>query len=164
MGIVAERGFGSLACAGLNGRAEFLGCEGGQRLPLAVERLPAEPHQDADGVDDREEVDQDRPRCPDCAHLMRFMLTSGIMRTTIDLDGPILRELKRLQKSEGKSLGRLVSDLLASALAHRKSARSRPASFAWVSRPMGARVDLRDKDAVQAILDSSSSERSSPSS
>lgn len=84
------------------------------------------------------------------------------MRTTIDLDGPILRELKHLQKSEGKSLGRLVSDLLASALAQRKTARSRPASFAWVSRPMGARVDLRDKDAVQAILDGASTGPSSP--
>ena len=35
------------------------------------------------------------------------------MRTTLDIDGPILRELKKLQIKEGKSLGRLVSDLLA---------------------------------------------------
>ena len=37
-------------------------------------------------------------------------------RTTIDIDAPILRDLKRRQKQEGKSLGRLVSDLLAQAL------------------------------------------------
>ena len=38
------------------------------------------------------------------------------MRTTLDIDDPVLRELKQLQTKEGKSLGRLVSDLLARAL------------------------------------------------
>lgn len=75
------------------------------------------------------------------------------MRTTVDLDGPILSELKRLQKQERKSLGRLVSDLLAQALAARKAARATRPSFQWISRPMGARVDLADKDAVHAALD-----------
>jgi hypothetical protein len=75
-------------------------------------------------------------------------------RTTVDIDQPILRDLKRLQKREGKSLGRLVSDLLAEALArHGEASRGRPASFRWVSRPMGARIDLSDKDALHAALD-----------
>ena len=39
------------------------------------------------------------------------METSRIMRTTIDIDDPIFKELKRLQRREGKSLGRLVSDM-----------------------------------------------------
>ena len=38
------------------------------------------------------------------------------MRTTLDIDGPVLHELKQRQTKEGKSLGRLVSDLLARAL------------------------------------------------
>ena len=71
----------------------------------------------------------------------------------MDLDGPILSELKRLQKQERKSLGRLVSDLLAQALAARKAARVPRPSFQWISRPMGARVDLADKDALHAALD-----------
>lgn len=75
------------------------------------------------------------------------------MRTTIDLDGPILRELKRLKKAEGKSLGRLVSDLLATALASHKTYRTTQPVFRWTARPMAARVDLRDKEAVQAALD-----------
>ena len=75
------------------------------------------------------------------------------MRTTIDLDGPIIRELKRLQKTEGKSLGRLVSDLLATALALRKTTRTAQPVFCWTARKMAARVDLRDKEAVQAALD-----------
>ncbi len=75
------------------------------------------------------------------------------MRTTIDLDGPILRELKRLQKVEGKSLGQLVSDLLATALASRKAAPAAQRKFRWISRPMGARVDLGDKEAVYGALD-----------
>ena len=38
------------------------------------------------------------------------------MRTTIDIADPVLRELKRRQAQEGKSLGELVSELLAQAL------------------------------------------------
>jgi hypothetical protein len=75
------------------------------------------------------------------------------MRTTVDLDPPILKELKRLQKTEGKSLGRLVSDLLAAALAARHDARRTPPAFRWIGRDMGARVDLADKEAVYRALD-----------
>jgi len=72
-------------------------------------------------------------------------------RTTVDIDGPILRDLKRLQQHEGKSLGKLVSELLAVALQLRKE---RPSlTFGWTSRPMRARVDLADKEAVRAALD-----------
>jgi len=74
-------------------------------------------------------------------------------RTTLDIDAPILRDLKRLQKRERKSLGRLVSDLLAQALGSRGTAPPQGRTFAWVSRPMGARVDLADKEAVMAVLD-----------
>ena len=74
-------------------------------------------------------------------------------RTTIDIDGPILRDLKRLQKREGKSLGRLVSDLLAQALSQHDAAQAAPRPFRWISRRMGARVDLADKHAVQDLLD-----------
>lgn len=38
------------------------------------------------------------------------------MRTTLDIDDPVLHELKRLRAKEGKSLSRLASDLLARAL------------------------------------------------
>lgn len=78
------------------------------------------------------------------------------MRTTIDIDDPILRDLKRLQQREGKSLGRLVSDLLAQSLAAQRAAPPAPAAFRWASQPMGARVDLRDKDAVRDALDDES--------
>lgn len=76
------------------------------------------------------------------------------MRTTVDIDDPILRDLKRLQQREGKSLGRLVSDLLAQSLAAQQAgASARVTPFEWVSRPMGARIDLRDKDALHDALD-----------
>jgi len=48
------------------------------------------------------------------------------MRTTLDIDGPILSELKALQEQEGKSLGRLVSDLLARALKEGTAAPTAP--------------------------------------
>jgi len=75
------------------------------------------------------------------------------MRTTIDIDDPILRDLKRLQQREGKSLGRLVSDLLAQSLAAQRTDRALAQPFEWTSRPMMARVDLSDKDALRDALD-----------
>ena len=76
------------------------------------------------------------------------------MRTTIDIDDPILKDLKRLQRREGKSLGRLVSDLLAQSLAdyRRSTPESRP-EWSWITRPMKARVDPGDKDAVLNAMD-----------
>jgi hypothetical protein len=75
------------------------------------------------------------------------------MRTTVDLDESILREVKRIQKREGKSLGRVVSELVAQALSARKAETGTRSAFHWTSRPMDARVDLRDKEAVHAVLD-----------
>ena len=76
------------------------------------------------------------------------------MRTTIDIDDPILKEIKRLQQREGKSMGRLVSDLLAQSLAATKGRMADKApAFRWVSKPMGARVDLGDKPAVLDAMD-----------
>jgi len=76
------------------------------------------------------------------------------MRTTIDIDDPILKEVKRLQQREGKSLGRLVSDLLAQSLAATKGrAASEVPAFRWVSKPMQARIDLGDKHAVLDAMD-----------
>jgi hypothetical protein len=75
-----------------------------------------------------------------------------MLRTTLDLDAPILEDLKRLQKREKKSLGRLA-DLLADALSRKSGRNPQPWPFAWKTRPMGAKVDLADQDAVQAILD-----------
>ena len=44
-------------------------------------------------------------------------LSSRIMaRTTVDIDAAVLRDLKRLQKRQGKPLGQLISELVAAAL------------------------------------------------
>lgn len=77
------------------------------------------------------------------------------MRTTIDIDDPILKDLKRLQRVQGKPLGRLVSDLLAKALADTKREQPPAKRFEWISRPMGARVDLSDRDALLDAMDES---------
>ena len=79
--------------------------------------------------------------------------SSRIMRTTIDIDDPILKELKRLQRREGKSLGRLVSDLLAQALAKTRVEPSEAPQFKWIAKSMNARVDLADTDAVLDAMD-----------
>jgi macrodomain Ter protein organizer (MatP/YcbG family) len=72
-------------------------------------------------------------------------------RTTIDIDAAVLRRLKERKRREGKTLGQLVSELLASALRETDAPASR--ELDWTSRPMGARVDLGDKEAVRRALD-----------
>ena len=74
------------------------------------------------------------------------------MRTTLDIDDPILREVKAIHEKEGRSIGSVVSELLAEALARRRPSRARP-SFRWTSRPMKSRVDLADRETVYATLD-----------
>lgn len=75
------------------------------------------------------------------------------MRTTLDIDDTILNELKRLKEQEGGSLGQLVSSLLARQLAERRRRPAPAPRFAWTSRPMRARVDLSDRDAVLDAMD-----------
>ncbi len=70
-------------------------------------------------------------------------------RTTIDIDAAVLRDLNERKRREGKTLGRLVSELLAAALHARPPGAQ---ALEWTSRPMGARVDLDDKEAVRRAL------------
>jgi hypothetical protein len=84
---------------------------------------------------------------------MLEMLASRIImaRTTIALDDLILAELKARARRERKSLGQLVSELVAETL---KSDQHDPRpEFRWVTKPMDAKVDLEDKERVQATLD-----------
>ena len=72
-------------------------------------------------------------------------------RTTLDIDATVLAELKARQRAEGKTLGSVASELLAQALATR---RTDPGPLNWLSHPMGApTVDLEDPEALWAVLD-----------
>lgn len=75
------------------------------------------------------------------------------MRTTVDIDDPILREVKAIHEKEGRSMGAIISELLAEALVKRRPSRTKP-PFRWTSRPMKALVDISDKEALHAVLDS----------
>jgi hypothetical protein len=46
-----------------------------------------------------------------------------------------------------------VSDLLAQALANTRVEEDKVPAFSWVSRPMGARIDLQDKHALLDAMD-----------
>ena len=82
---------------------------------------------------------------------MRVVVASRILaRTTIDIDPSVLAELKRRQRREGKSLGRLVSELLADRL--QRDEPPPPVPFDWVTRPMSAKVDLDDPEAVRRAM------------
>lgn len=74
------------------------------------------------------------------------------MRTTVDIADPILSEVRAMHEREGRSMGAIVSELLAEALGHRRSSRKAP-PFTWTSRPMKALLDLEDKESVYAVLD-----------
>ena len=76
-------------------------------------------------------------------------------RTTVDIDDPILEEVKALRDRRGTSLGRVISDLLARALRGVEKD-STKGTFSWISRSMGARVEIADKEAVYRILDQDS--------
>lgn len=71
-------------------------------------------------------------------------------RTTLDIDATVMRELRRRQAVEGKTIGSLVSELLAVALA---ASQEPSIPFTWKTKAMSAAVDLDDKDAIYAVLD-----------
>jgi hypothetical protein len=73
------------------------------------------------------------------------------MRTTLDIEDTVLKEVRALQRREGGALGEIVSRLLTVALAQRPKPVVPP--LEWTARPMAALVDLADKEVVYAILD-----------
>lgn len=76
------------------------------------------------------------------------------MRTTLDIDEPVLRKLKDLKKGQRASLGRLVSDLLAESLHRREEVAKTPTErLTWNAAPLQARVALNDRDALYDAMD-----------
>lgn len=77
------------------------------------------------------------------------------MRTTVDIDAPLLDEIKEIQHSEGKSMGRVMSELLAAGLHARCDAKKRTPKrpFRWFAADLQPRIDLNDKDALYEALD-----------
>ncbi len=94
------------------------------------------------------------PNLAGVIHLMRQVVASRIMRTTIDLDPTVVKELKRLSKGAGKSMGRLASELLATSLREQETRPGETAGLEWIAKDLGRPlVDLEDKEAVRAALD-----------
>ena len=84
---------------------------------------------------------------------MRITIASSIMpRTTVTIDASVLRALKKRAREEGKSLGQVISEIAAPALRSEEPTRG-ASGFRWISRDMGARVDLADKEALRQALD-----------
>ena len=76
------------------------------------------------------------------------------MRTTLDIDKPILDELRRLGKRRKKSLSRIASELLATSLKRETEKRKGESgkTFRWNARSMGARIDIENKDELYRVL------------
>jgi hypothetical protein len=75
------------------------------------------------------------------------------MRTTLDLEKPVLDGLKSLQKKEKLPLGKIASRLLADALARESAQNFEKPMLVWNASPMKAKVNLDDKDAVAKAMD-----------
>lgn len=73
-------------------------------------------------------------------------------RTTVDIDASVLRELKKRQERERKTLGQLISELVAKALESEDDPAA-PPTFTWISKDLQPRIDLEDKDALWSVLD-----------
>ena len=71
-------------------------------------------------------------------------------RTTLDLDDDVLRRLRARRHAEGRPMGAIASELISRALGEDAVDRS---EFAGTTAPMGARIDIEDKDALWAVLD-----------
>jgi hypothetical protein len=85
---------------------------------------------------------------------MRIVVASRIMRTTIDLDPTVVKELKRRSKGAGKSMGQVASELLATSLREQAGGPRNPKGLTWIAKDLGRpRVDLEDKEAVRALID-----------
>jgi hypothetical protein len=85
---------------------------------------------------------------------MRAVVASRIMRTTIDLDPTVIKELKRRSKGAGKSMGQLASELLATSLKEQAGRPRNPGGLAWIAKDLGRPlVDLEDREAVRALLE-----------
>ena len=85
---------------------------------------------------------------------MHIVVASRIIRTTIDLDATVVKELKRRSKGAGKSMGQLASELLATSLREQDRRPRDSGRLAWIAKDLGQPfVDLEDKEAVRALLD-----------
>lgn len=79
---------------------------------------------------------------------------SSIMpRTTLNIDASVLRALKGRAKDERKSIGDVVSEIVAPALAQ-KQVKRQQVRLRWHSARMGPpTIDLEDKEAARRALD-----------
>jgi plasmid stability protein len=84
---------------------------------------------------------------------MLDQITSNIMRTTLDVDGTVLNQLRARAAKEGKSMGQVASEMLAPALAESERVREgKP--LRWASKKMGTpKIDLEDKESLWLSLD-----------
>lgn len=74
------------------------------------------------------------------------------MKITFDIDAPIPADLKRLGRAQHISMGRLGSELLGRALREAAPRHAANAKFTWVDKPMNAKVDLADRDALYEAI------------
>ena len=88
--------------------------------------------------------------------ICKVVASDAMPRTRVNQDASVLVQLRDRAAREGKSVGRLASELLAHHLASDSSAQE-PEEFQWTSRDLGVpRVDLKDKEALGSLLDSGS--------
>lgn len=81
------------------------------------------------------------------------------MRTTLDIKEPILAQVRRLAREQHRPVGEVASDLLGEALGKSEPRTGRSVEFHWQGKPMRAKVDLSDRDAMYEAMDKSGAPR-----
>ena len=74
------------------------------------------------------------------------------MRTTVDIDAPLLLDVKRLQKQEGKTQGQVINELLSAGLRGRSAKPLKRRRLNWPAKAMGQRIEIDDREALWALL------------
>jgi hypothetical protein len=75
------------------------------------------------------------------------------VRTTLDIDAPVLADLKRLGQARHIPMGRLASEMLGRALRETSAHPKKTGEFTWIDRPMNAKVDVADREALYDAMD-----------
>ncbi len=80
----------------------------------------------------------------------------SMSRTTINIESPLLSTIPEMARKERKTLGKLISELLAAGLEVKKKNLGKPGRrLKWHTQRMGARIDYTDKDQLYSVLDES---------
>lgn len=74
-------------------------------------------------------------------------------RTTLEIDDTVLGELRTRSERAHKSMGRVVTEILATAFAEGEAGSEPKTKFVWHTQDMKMLIDIDDKEELYRVLD-----------